>query len=59
MAKFDTDFSIFADARVKTKSNMTNFLIQGEITQTVVSDYYHNRTHSRSYGNIHLDLVWC
>ena len=28
MAKFGTDWSIFADARVLTKSNMANFLIQ-------------------------------
>ena len=34
MAKFGTDWSIFADARVLTKSNMANFLIQGQITQS-------------------------
>ena len=33
VAKFGTDWSIFADARVLTKSNMANFLIQGQITQ--------------------------
>ena len=33
VAKFGTDWSIFADARVLTKSNMANFLIQGHITQ--------------------------
>ena len=32
VAKFGTDWSIFADARVLTKSNMANFLIQGQIT---------------------------
>ena len=31
VAKFGTDRSIFADARVLTKSNMANFLIQGQI----------------------------
>ena len=36
VAKFGTDWSIFADATVLTKSNMANFLIQGEITQTVL-----------------------
>ena len=36
VAKFGTDWSIFADARVKTKSNMANFLIQGQITRTVL-----------------------
>ena len=35
-AKFGTDWSIFADARVLTKSNMANFLIQGQITRTVL-----------------------
>ena len=35
VAKFGTDWSIFADARVLTKSNMANFLIQGQITRTV------------------------
>ena len=33
VAKFVTDWSIFADARVLTMSNMANFLIQGQITQ--------------------------
>ena len=32
MVKFGTDWSIFADARVLTKSNMANFLIHGQIT---------------------------
>ena len=32
VAKFGTDWSIFADARVQTKSNKANFLIQGQIT---------------------------
>ena len=36
VAKFGTDWSMFADARVLTKSNMANFLIQGQITQTVL-----------------------
>ena len=36
VAKFGTDWSIFADARVLTKSNMTNFLIQGQLTRTVL-----------------------
>ena len=36
VAKFGIDWSIFADARVKTKSNMENFRIQGQITQTVL-----------------------
>ena len=36
VAKFGTDWSIFADARVLTKSNMANFLIQGHITRTVL-----------------------
>ena len=31
-----TDWSIFADARVLTKSSMANFLIQGQITVTVL-----------------------
>ena len=35
VAKFGTDWSIFADARVLTKSNMANILIQGQITLTV------------------------
>ena len=34
VAKFGTDLSIFADAKVLTKSNMANFLIQGQVTQT-------------------------
>ena len=34
VAKFGTDWSIFADARVLTKSNMANFLIQGQVTRT-------------------------
>ena len=34
VAKFGTDWSIFADARV-LKSNMANFLIQGQITRIV------------------------
>ena len=29
VAKFGTDWSIFADARVETKSNIENFLVQG------------------------------
>ena len=33
VAKFGTDWSIFADVSVLTKSNMANFLIQGQITQ--------------------------
>ena len=33
VAKFGTDWSIFADAGVLTKSNMANFLIQGQITR--------------------------
>ena len=32
VAKFSTDWSTFADARVYTKSTMANFLIQGQIT---------------------------
>ena len=36
VAKFGNNQSIFADARVLTKSNMANFLIQGQITQTVL-----------------------
>ena len=36
MAKFGSDWSIFADARFYTKSNMANFLIQGQITGTVL-----------------------
>ena len=36
MAKFGTDWPIFADARVLTKSNMANFLIQGDTTQTIL-----------------------
>ena len=36
VAKFGTDWSIFADARVLTNSNMANFLIQGQITWTVL-----------------------
>ena len=36
MAKFGTDWSIFTDARVQTTSNMANFLIQGQTTQTVL-----------------------
>ena len=36
VAKFGTDWSIFADARVLTMSNMANFLIQGQITQIVL-----------------------
>ena len=36
VAKFGTDWSIFADARVLTKSNMANFLIQGQITRTIL-----------------------
>ena len=36
MAKVGTDWSIFADARVLTKSNIANFLIQGQITRTVL-----------------------
>ena len=35
VAKFGTDWSIFADAR-QTKSNMANFLIQGQTTRTVL-----------------------
>ena len=35
LPKFDTDWSISADARFETKSNMANFLIQGHITRTV------------------------
>ena len=29
VAKFATDWSIIADAKVQTKSNMANFLIKG------------------------------
>ena len=29
VTRFGTDWSIFADARVQTKSNMENFQIQG------------------------------
>ena len=36
VAKFGTDWSIFADARVLTKSNKANFLIEGQITQIVL-----------------------
>ena len=36
VAKFGTDWSIFADPRVLTKSNMANFRIQGQLTQTVL-----------------------
>ena len=36
VAKFGTGWQIFADARLLTKSNMANFLIQGQITQTVL-----------------------
>ena len=34
VAKFGTDWSIFADARVLKMSNMANFLIQGQITDS-------------------------
>ena len=59
VAKFGTDWSIFADARVLTKSNMANFLIQGQITQAVLVPLLHYRNHPRSYGHIHSDQVWC
>ena len=60
VAKFGTDWSIFADVRVLTKSNMANFLIQGQITQTVLVQLSnHNQTHLRSYNHIHFDQVWC
>ena len=36
VAKFGIDWSIFADARVLTKSNMANFLIQGQLIWTVL-----------------------
>ena len=36
VANFGTDWSIFADARVSTKTNMANFLIQGQITWIVL-----------------------
>ena len=36
VAKFGTDWFIFADARFQTNSNMANFLIQGQITWTVL-----------------------
>ena len=36
VAKFGTDYSIFADARALTKSNMARFQIQGQITKTVL-----------------------
>ena len=36
VAKFGTDWSIFAGAKVLTKSNMANFLIQGQVTLTVL-----------------------
>ena len=36
VAKFGTDWSVFADARVLTKSNMANFLIQRQIIRTVL-----------------------
>ena len=40
VAKLGTDWSIFADARVLTKSNMANFLIQEQITRTVLVQLY-------------------
>ena len=55
VAKFGTDWSIF---RVLTKSNMTNFLIQGQIP-TVLVRLIHYRTHLKSYDHIHFDKVWC
>ena len=36
VAKFGADWSIFANARFYTNSNMANFLIQGQITQKVL-----------------------
>ena len=33
VVKFGTDWSIFADARVYTKSNMANFRIRGQTTR--------------------------
>ena len=36
VAKFGTDWSIFADARLYRKSNEANFLIQGHITWTIL-----------------------
>ena len=36
VAKVGTHWSIFADARVLTKSNMANFVIQGQIPWTVL-----------------------
>ena len=36
LTKFGADWLIFADARVLTKSNMANFLIQGQVTWTVL-----------------------
>ena len=36
VAMFGVDWSIFADARVLTKSKIANFQIQGQITQTVL-----------------------
>ena len=40
VAKFGIEWSIFADASVLTKSNMANFLIQGQITLTVLIRLY-------------------
>ena len=36
VVKLDTDWSIFADAKVLTMSNMAIVLIQGQITRTVL-----------------------
>ena len=58
-AKFGTDWSIFADAKVLTKSYMANFLIQGQITQAVLVRLFHYKIYPRSYAHVHFDQVWC
>ena len=36
VAKVGNEWSIFADARAYTRSNMANFLIQGQTTRAVL-----------------------
>ena len=52
VAKFGTDWSIFADARMLTKSNMANFLIQGQITCVISQSVPENQRKSRKIKSI-------
>ena len=59
MAKFGTDWSIFADVKSVNKVKYGKFSYSSVDNLNSSRDKFYNRTHPSSSGHIHFDQVWC